>query len=289
MNGCQRKDQASSRAHAGQEAMVAGRLPPGLPCQTMRKLRWPFRNPASTRSQFSLGRGVRAYAIGDVHGRSDLLARLLDRIDAERAANPRAEEHLILLGDLIDRGPDSRGVLDLLLARRNVDPTLRLLSGNHEEMLLTILEGEAEHLTDWLRFGGAECVESYGIDPLALQESISETAIHRLRAAIPEAHLALLRGMTSRFAVGEYLFVHAGIRPGIPIEHQQTRDLHWIRSPFLGSMADHGAMIVHGHSISEGPEIRPNRIGIDTGAYASGRLTALCIDGAERRFLDARG
>lgn len=268
--------------------MVAGRLPPGLPCQTMRKLRWPFRNPASTRSQFSLGRGVRVYAIGDVHGRSDLLTRLFAQIDAERAANPRTKEHLILLGDLIDRGPDSRGVLDLLLDRRATDPTLKLLSGNHEEMLLMLLDGATEHWADWLRFGGAECAESYNLDPLELYAMPPEAAIERLRAAMPEAHLALLRDLDSYLAVGDYIFVHAGIRPGVPIERQLRRDLHWIRAPFLRSTTDHGAMIVHGHSISEEPEIRPNRIGIDTGAYASGRLTALCIDGAERRFLTGR-
>lgn len=254
----------------------------------MNLLRRLFRTPASHPGRFVLARGVRAYAIGDVHGRHDLLARLLARIDDERSADPRAEDHLILLGDLIDRGPDSRGVLDLVLARRETDRTLTVLSGNHEEMLLAILGGASEHLADWLRFGGAACVESYGIDPLALGTMLPDAACEQLRAAIPQAHVALLEGLVSHFSLGTYWFVHAGIRPGIPFEHQQTRDLHWIRAPFLRSTADHGAMVVHGHSISEEPEVRPNRIGIDTGAYASGRLTALCIDGADRRFLEVR-
>ena len=255
----------------------------------MRMLRLPFRTPRPKSSRFVVARDVRAYAIGDVHGRRDLLEELLARINAERRAAPRREEHLILLGDLIDRGPDSRGVIDLLLARSQVDPTLTLLSGNHEEMLLTILGGAAEHLGDWLRFGGDACAQSYGIDPLELQAMPAEATIARLRAALPAAPLELLQNIRSHFTLGGYVFVHAGIRPGIPIEHQQTRDLHWIRTPFLRSAADHGAMVIHGHSIHPEPDCRTNRIGIDTGAYASGKLTALCIDGPERRFLSVQG
>ncbi|WP_084581478.1 metallophosphoesterase family protein [Sphingomonas azotifigens] len=255
----------------------------------MRALRWPFRTSAPDAVSFAVPQGVRAYAIGDVHGRRDLLEQLLARIDAERRADPRREEHLILLGDLIDRGPESRGVVDLLLARSHVDPGLTLLCGNHEEMLLAILDGAADQLDAWLRFGGAECAESYGVDPLDLRTQLPEAGIQRLRAAIPAAHLAFFRNLRSYFALGDYVFVHAGVRPGIPIERQQARDLRWIRAPFLRSTANHGAMVVHGHTISEEPESLPNRIGIDTGAYASGRLTALCIDGAERRFLDVRG
>ena len=255
----------------------------------MRILRWPFGRPASERGGFVLRRGVRAYAIGDVHGRRDLLELLLARMDAERLADPRPEDHVILLGDLIDRGPESRGVIDLLLERQGRDPALTLLSGNHEEMLLAILNGDTAHLDRWLRFGGAACAASYGIDPHALGTMPTESARQQLLAAIPPTHLALLRGLRPYLVLGGYVFVHAGVRPGIPIERQLTRDLHWIRAPFLQSTADHGAMVVHGHSISDEPAILPNRIGVDTGAYATGRLTALCIDGAERRFLEVRG
>ncbi|MHA6721294.1 metallophosphoesterase [Sphingomonas sp. RS6] len=255
----------------------------------MTLLRRILRNADRGTTRRSLAKGVRAYAIGDTHGRSDLLVQLLATIDAERAADPRAEEHLILLGDMIDRGPDSRGVLDLVIARRATDPSLTLLSGNHEEILLAILDGAGEHVGDWLRFGGAACAQSYGLDPQALATMAPAAAIAQLHDAIPQAHINLLRELAPRFSLGSYLFVHAGIRPGIPIEHQLLHDLHWIRAPFLRSKVDHGAIVVHGHSISDEPECRPNRIGIDTGAYASGRLTALCIDGAERRFLDVRG
>jgi serine/threonine protein phosphatase 1 len=234
---------------------------------------------------FALPPDVRAIAVGDVHGRRDLLVRLLNEIDALRTADPRRDDHLVFLGDLIDRGPDSRGVLDLLVARRASDPGLTILAGNHEEMLLAILDGASEHLGEWLRFGGQECIESYGLSAADLMATTPEGAVERLRDAIPEPHVALMREMRDTVALGDYLFVHAGIRPGVAIEDQQAQDLRWIRAPFLTSRADHGVMVVHGHSISEAPEERPNRIGIDTGAYASGRLTALCIDGDARRFL----
>lgn len=235
---------------------------------------------------FTIPEGVRAIAVGDVHGRRDLLERMLEAVDALRRADPREEEHLLFLGDLIDRGPDSRGVLDLLVARRESDPTLTMLAGNHEEMLLAILDGDSDSLAEWLRFGGQECIESYGLAAADLLAVPPDQARALLAARLPEAHLALMRAMGDRFALGDYLFVHAGIRPGIAIADQQPQDLRWIRAPFLASKADHGVMVVHGHSISTTPEERQNRIGIDTGAFASGTLTALCIDGpADRRFL----
>lgn len=251
----------------------------------MRMLRSLFRAPAARSSSYALRRGLRAYAIGDVHGRRDLLEALLSRIDAERSADPREEEHLILLGDVIDRGPDSSGVIDLLLARARTDPTLTVLSGNHEEMLLAILDGAVGQLEGWLRYGGDACAKSYGIEPEDLLAMSPDAAQQRLQAAIPPAHVHFLRTRCPYLLLGGYAFVHAGVRPGLPIERQLTHDLHWIRAPFLRSSADHGAMIVHGHSISDEPVVLPNRIGIDTGAYASGKLTALCIDGPVRRFV----
>lgn len=231
---------------------------------------------------------TRVYAIGDVHGRRDLLAALLARIDAERAASPRTVEHLILLGDLIDRGPDSRGVLDLVLTRAAEDPTLTVLGGNHEAMLVTLLDGDMWHLESWLHFGGEECATSYGLDPIALLAE-PERAADRLRAAIPAAHQALLRSLGDSVQVGDVLFVHAGIRPGLPIDAQDPQDLRWIRLPFLRSTADHGVLVVHGHTVVGEPEVHPNRIAIDTGASATGRLTALCLDGTARRFLATDG
>lgn len=231
---------------------------------------------------------TRVYAIGDVHGRCDLLEALLARIDAERAASARTVDHLILLGDLIDRGPDSRGVLDLVLARLAEDTTLTVLGGNHEAMLVTLLEGDMWHLESWLHFGGEECATSYGLDPIALLAE-PERAAERLRAAIPGAHQTLLRNLRDSVQVGDVLFAHAGIRPGVAIDAQDPQDLRWIRLPFLRSTADHGVLVVHGHTVVGEPEVHPNRIAIDTGASATGRLTALCLDGNDRRFLDTSG
>ncbi|MET3723639.1 serine/threonine protein phosphatase 1 [Sphingomonas trueperi] len=241
-----------------------------------------FRRPEPP--AYALPAGTRAYAIGDVHGRRDLLEELLARIDAERAADPRAREHLILLGDLIDRGPDSRGVLDLLLERQASDPSLTILGGNHETMLVAMLDGNLRDLESWLHFGGEECAASYGLDPIALlAEPAAAPAL--LRTAIPGAHATLLRALPDSVRIGDVLFVHAGIRPGVALEAQEPQDLRWIRTPFLRSAADHGVLIVHGHTVVGEPEIHPNRIAIDTGASATGRLTALCLDGPERRFL----
>jgi serine/threonine protein phosphatase 1 len=233
---------------------------------------------------YALPAGTRAYAIGDVHGRRDLLEELLARIDAERSADPRSREHLILLGDLIDRGPDSRGVLDLLLERQAADPSLTILGGNHEAMLVAMLDGALRDLESWLHFGGEECAVSYGLDPIALLADPAGAPV-LLHAAIPEAHAALLRALPDSLRVGDVLFVHAGIRPGVTLDAQDPQDLRWIRTPFLRSTVDHGVLVVHGHTVVGEPEVHSNRIAIDTGASATGRLTALCLDGPERRFL----
>ena len=227
----------------------------------------------------------RAYAIGDVHGRLDLLDALLEQIAADRQGRPCAREFLVLLGDVIDRGPDSRGVVERL--RGLDDPTLHpvFLMGNHEEMLVRALGTQPQRLRDWLTFGGAECVESYGVDPGQVAELDPAAAAAVIRAAIPRGDLAFIDRFADSFRFGDYLFVHAGIRPGIALEHQRTGDLRWIREDFLESTVDHPLLVVHGHTISDGPDERPNRIGIDTGAYASGVLTALCIEGTRRRYL----
>jgi serine/threonine protein phosphatase 1 len=250
----------------------------------MNMLRSLFSRPMRRPRRFTVPAGRRVYAIGDIHGRSDLLDRLLAHIAADRATAPRQREHIIFLGDLIDRGPDSRGVIDRLLALRETLPNPVFIAGNHEEMLLRILDGGTEHLADWIRFGGHECLESYGVDPRALIDA-PEAAPATLHEAIPAAHIAFLRAMADSARIGDYLFVHAGIVPGVPIERQLPSDTRWIREPFLRSTADHGVMVVHGHTISADVDERRNRIGIDTGAYASGVLTALCIEGGERRFL----
>lgn len=228
-----------------------------------------------------------AYAVGDIHGRLDLLDALLARIEADRQARPRKRTYIVFLGDLIDRGPDSRGVIERLrhYAPSGAQPVFLL--GNHEEALLTILDGDSTYVADWLGFGGAECAQSYGLDPAMLAAIEPDMAAARLREAVPTAHRRFLKGFADSFRFGDYLFVHAGIRPGVPLEEQAARDLRWIRAPFLDDLKDHGMMVVHGHTIVPAVDERPNRIAIDTGAYRTGRLTAIGIEGRDRWFLSA--
>ncbi|MFM2043858.1 MAG: hypothetical protein RLY86_2434 [Pseudomonadota bacterium] len=253
------------------------RLPWTAPHQGSRALRHPGAVPA----------GQRLYAVGDIHGRSDLLDRLLERIRADAAAAPKGVQHtLVLLGDYIDRGPDSRGVVDRLSAGPPPGFGLICLMGNHEETMLRFL---AERGTGpgWLRIGGGDTLAGYGIDPPAtadLPEGFAR-AQSALAAALPPRHMGFLRGLRLYLRLGGYLFVHAGIRPGVPLERQRRDDLLWIRDPFLSSSVDHGMVVIHGHTVTPVPDRRANRIGIDTGAWASGVLTACVLEGTEQRFL----
>lgn len=234
----------------------------------------------------SLPPGERVYAIGDVHGRLDLLAALADAVDADDAIRAAARTTVILLGDLVDRGLDSAGVIDFAIgwARRR---RVRCIAGNHEEMFLAALEdpGAFRH---FLRIGGYATVLSYGVDPGAFRSATLGEAQAMARAAVPDEHVAFLSGFEERIGIGDYLFVHAGIEPGVAIEAQTGENLRWIREPFLSSSSDHGCVVVHGHTISDDAVLRPNRIGIDTGAFMSGRLTALCLEGTQRRLMEAR-
>ena len=230
--------------------------------------------------------GTRVYAIGDIHGRLDLLTRLEAIIEADLARSRPARTVAVYLGDYVDRGQDSRGVLDHLLDHPlPVDEIVHLL-GNHEDVMCQFL-ADAWVGENWIRFGGRETLASYGVAPdpeLPLQEWLVQAQEAFVRA-MPERHLAFLEGLPLRHEEDGYLFVHAGVRPRIPLDRQRRHDLLWIRHEFLDSEADHGRVIVHGHSISSEPEIRANRIGIDTGAFMSGRLTAVALEGGERRFL----
>ena len=229
--------------------------------------------------------GYRIYAVGDVHGCDGLLAEILDRIETDAAARPPASTIIIFLGDLIDRGPDSAAVVERLCNHAPSNVRLVFLAGNHEEVLLRILDGDDQLVGDWLRFGGAECMLSYGVDPKRLKRLSSAQAVAAIRAAIPAHHVTFLEGFNDTFRAGDYLFVHAGIRPGLPLAEQSQADLRWIREPFLKDMSDHGFVVVHGHTISQGVVEQANRIGIDTGAYRSGVLTALVLEGSERWLL----
>lgn len=233
--------------------------------------------------------GVRAYAIGDVHGRDDLLGDLLTQIEADIAKRPLARNHIIMLGDLIDRGPDSCGVLERLRRFNVAGCELHVVSGNHEEVLLRLLEGEYGILPSWLKFGGEETLKSYGADVERIRCADEPTGLRLIRAAIPATHQAFLRSLDDTVRVGDYLFVHAGIRPLVALADQSQNDLRWIRQPFLSDDRDHGFMVIHGHTITDEVAEKSNRIGIDTGAYQTGKLTALGIEGTLRWYLEAGG
>jgi serine/threonine protein phosphatase 1 len=232
--------------------------------------------------------GCRAYAIGDIHGRLDLLNLLLQRIEEDVAARPRLKSFVIFLGDFIDRGSDSAGVIERLRTYKPSFATVISLTGNHEEVLLKILAGERGIFASWLKFGGAECAESYGMDVAALRRLDEASAIALIQAKVPLAHREFLENCADTFRFGDYLFVHAGIRPGVAIDEQDRSDLRWIRDPFLSDAKDHGFIVVHGHTIVERVEERPNRIAIDTGAYHTGILTCLVVEEGERWYLTSQ-
>jgi serine/threonine protein phosphatase 1 len=227
------------------------------------------------------------YAIGDVHGRADLLVRLHRTILADAALRGRREAVVVHLGDYIDRGLDSRAVLDRLIG----DPLPGLLKvylcGNHDAWMRAFL-ADAEAGRGWLANGGRETLYSYGVQAWGSDPSLRE--LRRLRrdllAVLPAGHLRFLHGLRLTWSEGDYLFVHAGVRPGVPLDRQDPADLTGIRRPFLTSRDRfEGALAVHGHTVVNAPQVHTNRIAVDTGAYATGRLTALVIDGAQIAFL----
>ena len=231
-------------------------------------------------------RGHRAYVIGDIHGRLDLLDALLAKIHRELDERPARKTLLVFVGDLIDRGPSSAQVIERLRTYRRPGVEPIFLLGNHEEVLLRILGGDSTPIASWLKFGGAQCLASYGADADALARGSDAEVLAEVRGAIPKAHVDFLNSFADTCRFGDYLFVHAGIRPGVELDLQAQSDLRWIRGPFLLDDSDHGFVVVHGHTITSGVDERVNRIGIDTGAYRSGLLTALAIEGEKRWFLD---
>jgi serine/threonine protein phosphatase 1 len=228
--------------------------------------------------------GRRIYAVGDVHGRLDLLDRLLAMIDADDGGRGEAASELIFLGDLVDRGPDSRGVVERLLALKEERP-VRFLMGNHEEVFLRALEGDLKALRFLIRIGGRETLLSYGISAEDYRTLDFDGLMAAVRAAVPASHIAFLSAFEHWIEAGDYLFVHAGLRPGVLLQEQKSADLRWIRDDFLKHRASFGKMVVHGHSITDDIDERGNRIGIDTGAFASGKLTAIGLESDERWYL----
>lgn len=245
-----------------------------------------FRQRRRPNEQPRAPRGYRAYAVGDVHGRLDLLNQLLALIEQDVERSPARKSLLIFLGDLIDRGPDSRGVVERLRTYSHDRLQMHLIAGNHEEVLLRLLAGERGILDGWLKFGGAECLQSYGTDPAMLNGLKERDALAVIQEAIPQNHKQFIGSFADTLRLGDYLFVHAGIRPGLDLSLQSQFDLRWIRAQFLDCEDDHGMVIVHGHTISDTVDERSNRIGIDTGAYRTGVLTALAVEGERRWYID---
>jgi serine/threonine protein phosphatase 1 len=234
-----------------------------------------------TPSPAELPPGKRVYAVGDVHGCRDRLVALHGLIAADLAARPIAAPELVHLGDLVDRGPDSAGVVDLLSAGPPIAglPTANLM-GNHEFMMLAALSAADADAADlWMSNGGAATLESWHVPPGAEPNEWPRF--------IPARHLAFLRALAITHRAGPYFFVHAGVRPGVPLSQQTRSDMLWIRDPFLSFAGDFGAVIVHGHTPRVEPEVRPNRIGIDTAAVLGGPLTCAVLEADSLGFLQS--
>ena len=226
----------------------------------------------------------RVYAVGDIHGRSDLLDRMVRLIRRDAAACSE-KPILVFLGDYVDRGKDSKGVIVQLIDLQR-EFAAQLLRGNHDQVLLDFLRDPNTYRM-WRDFGAVETLLSYGVrPPLSDEDGDLKDARDRFARALPAKHRAFLEALTFSWEIGDYFFSHAGVRPGTAFEEQRPADLMWIREEFLNSTVDFGKVVIHGHTPTETPVKKLNRIGVDTGAYATGRLTAAVLTGADCRFLE---
>lgn len=251
----------------------------------IRALSQLFRTAAPAAQPAQVPQGERWYVVGDIHGRCDLFAALAAAIEEDDSCSAQAKTTIVLLGDLVDRGPDSAGVIAHARAWQQKRP-VRVLAGNHEEMFLDSFE-DTEMLRHFLRHGGRETVLSYGLDrdrynAMSLEELQAEMA-----RIVPLADRDFLKSAEEWIEVGDYLLVHAGINPLVPLAEQRRSDLLWIRNRFLDHRDPFSHVVVHGHTIFDQVEDAGTRIGIDTGAYRTGRLTALVLEGSARRFIQA--
>jgi serine/threonine protein phosphatase 1 len=235
--------------------------------------------------------GHRIYAIGDVHGRRDLLDVMLERVEADLAQRPHPQARLVLLGDYVDRGPDSRGVIERLVQAAGGPLRPTFLLGNHDACLLAYLDDPewSQRGLHWFHtgMGGAATLASYGVRDVS--DVVPRHGHAAFRSAFPEAHRQFLEACVLRERIGSYLFVHAGLRPGVAIEEQTAEDLLWIREPFLSSRRDFGVKVVHGHTIVPFVEHHPNRIAVDTGAVKTGMLSCLVLEGDDVALLTTAG
>lgn len=240
------------------------------------------RGMAVIRKRARLANGQRIYAVGDIHGRLDLFAALMAKIRVDAARQRARRTKLILLGDLIDRGPNSREVVDHVQRLAERSDNLIVLRGNHEEVMVRALNGDKRIFDAWLQMGGTETLKSWGITQSALQGPLDEV-FAMTRRMVPQATIDWMRKLPLFYRSGGILFVHAGIRPEVALREQNPTDFLWIRSDFINSDAEHPALIVHGHTVCEhGPEMLWNRINVDTGAYRTNRLSAVGFQGARQ-------
>lgn len=222
--------------------------------------------------------GICVYAVSDIHGCADQLARVFAAIDHHLSRVQPKRPIQVFLGDYIDRGPASSQVIDMLIERGRYHETI-LLKGNHEAMLLDLL-GDPELFPTFKQYGGLQTLLSYGLAPSVNPDREEQQAlIKALAQKIPRAHHLFFNSLRPKFSCGDFFFVHAGVRAGIPLSQQKEEDLLWIRDEFLSRDERFGKFIVHGHTPVPKPDIRPHRINIDTGAYATGILTLLTIEG----------
>jgi|SRR5579864_1508223 len=232
-----------------------------------------------------LPEGMRIYAIGDIHGRLDLLEELLAGIARDLALRPAARPMFVFLGDYVDRGPASRETIDRLIAHGAANECV-FLKGNHEQITIKCLR-DRSLFDQWMRLGGVDTLISYGVSPKA---PLDDMQIVRLQAAfhdaVPQAHFRFFRDLQKSFTCGDFFFVHAGVRPRVALSRQKESDLLWIRDEFLSSTEDFGKIVVHGHTPTREIEVMPNRINIDTGAFATGRLTCLVVDESALSVID---
>lgn len=244
------------------------------------------RRSATASPAGAIPRGQRLYAIGDIHGRLDLLDQLLAAIDHDDRARGACETQIIFLGDLIDRGPSSAQVVERLLQLERADGRCKFLLGNHEEVFLKALEGDLKTLAFFTRIGGRETILSYGISESEYRDLDYPALLDTLTTLVPQEHVDFLQRFEDLIIVGDYAFVHAGVRPGQSLAAQSTSDLRWIRKDFLDHDKALEKIVVHGHTVTEQVELRRHRIGLDTGAYASGKLTAMGFEEDQRWVLD---
>jgi len=248
---------------------------------------WGTREEAKASPTVEFRPDTRIYAIGDIHGCADLLEQLHRAIRSDLQDRPCDQSIEVYVGDYVDRGPRSSEVIEHLSVSTPLCGRRICLMGNHEQMLVDFLKSP-EVLSSWMSLGGMETLQSYGVRVRLGSARREFKAIQaELQHRLPEPHQKFLRELPLSFRFGSYLFVHAGVRPGVALEQQKADDLLWIRDGFLDSTKDFGAIVVHGHTPGEAPVILPNRVCIDTGAYATGKLTCMVLEGNERRFITA--